>query len=63
MGRSVTKHNFRYIEMFSDGDSSAFKSVTDMNVYDDVKIEKLECVNHAHRSKRMGTALRKLSKE
>ena len=61
-GRSVTKHNFRYVEMISDGDSSAYKSVTDMNVYgEDIKIEKLECVNHAH--KRMGTALRKLSKE
>ena len=58
----MTNHSFRYVEMISDGDSSAYKSVTDMNVYDeDVKIEKLECVNHAH--KRMGTAKRKLSTE
>ena len=33
-----------------------------MNVYgEDVKIEKLECVNHAQ--KRLGTVLRKLSKQ
>ena len=41
------------MEKISDGDkSSAFKSVTDMNVYgDDVKIEKLEDLNHAHKLK------------
>ena len=57
--RSVEKHRFRYLEMLSDGDSSAFKAV--QNVYHPLEVSKLECVNHAH--KRMGTALRKLTKE
>ena len=52
-GRSVTKHNFRYVEMLSDGDSFSFKSETDLNVHvEDVKIEKLECVNHAYKRMR-----------
>ena len=59
--RSVQKHNFRYTQMLSDGDSAAFKAVKDSHCYGDVVIEKLECINHAH--KRMGTALRKLTKE
>ena len=62
-GRSVEKLKFRYTEMLSDGDSSAFKAVTDMNPYPDQeeKVVKLDCLNHAH--KRMGGALRKLAKE
>ena len=59
--RSLTKHNFRYVDMISDGDSSAFKAVSELKCYGDTEIKKLECVNHAH--KRMGSALRKLSKE
>lgn len=43
-------------------DSSAYKSVCDSKPYGgDVLIEKLECVNHCH--KKMGSALRELSKE
>ena len=48
--------------MLSDGDSTAFKAVTDLAPYGpDLKIEKLECINHV--DKRMGKALRKLSEE
>ena len=59
--RSVERFGFRYIEMLSDGDSSAYNAVCGEKPYGDKKIDKLECVNHAH--KRMGTALRKLTKE
>ena len=60
--RSEEKFKFRYTQMLSDGDSSAFKAVCEARPYGpDVTIEKLECVNHVH--KRMGTALRKLTKE
>lgn len=59
--RSVDRHQVRYTEMLSDGDSSAFREVVTLNLYPDHQIIKLECINHAH--KRMGTALRKLSAE
>lgn len=58
--RSVSCHQVRYTEMLSDGDSAAFKEVVALNPYPGHEIVKLECINHAH--KRMGTALRKLSK-
>lgn len=59
--RSVSRHQMRYTEMLSDGDSAAFREVTSLNPYPGHEIVKLECINHAH--KRMGTALRKLSAE
>lgn len=60
-GRSVQKLRFRYVEMLSDGDSSAHKAVCELRPYSETEVTKLDCVNHAH--KRMGTALRKLSKD
>lgn len=65
-GRSVEKHNIlRYNEMLSDGDSSAYKGVVELNPYPDVVdemgIEKLDCCNDA--DKRFGTAVRKLAKD
>ncbi|XP_076455485.1 uncharacterized protein LOC143290080 [Babylonia areolata] len=59
--RSIAKHRFRYVEMLSDGDSSAYQAVCNANPYPDYlhNIQKLDCLNHAH--KRMGTALRKLA--
>ena len=57
--RSVNRHQVRYTEMLSDGDSAAFREVVALNPYPGHDIVKLECINHAH--KRMGTALRKLS--
>ena len=60
-GRSVEKFGFRYVDMLSDGDSTAYMAVCDLNPYNPQQVNKLECVNHAH--KQMGTALRKLAKE
>ncbi|CAM4622574.1 unnamed protein product [Leuciscus chuanchicus] len=59
--RSVSRHQLRYIQMLSDGDSAAFREVVSLNPYPGHEVVKLECINHAH--KRMGTALRKLSAE
>lgn len=58
-GRSKSRHQLRYTQMLSDGDSAAFRDVVALNPYPGHKITKLECINNAH--KRMGTALRKLS--
>ena len=57
--RSVTRHQLRYTEMLSDGDSTAFNEVVALKPYPEQEIVKLECINHAH--KRLGTALRKCS--
>ena len=59
---SLGKHNFRYTTMLSDGDSSTYKHVCDLKVYGaGVDIRKEECINHV--AKRMGTALRNLTKD
>ena len=45
-GRSE-KSGLRYTEMVSDGDSKAFNHVSELQIYGkDVKIKKVECVNH-----------------
>ncbi len=54
--RSIEKQNMRYRYMVSDGDSKAFSSVED--TYNDVKVEKIDCVGHVQ--KRMGKHLLKL---
>jgi hypothetical protein len=59
--RSIIRHQLRYTQMLSDGDSAAFRGVVSLNPYPEHEVDKLECINHAH--KRMGTALRKLSAE
>ena len=51
--RSGSNHIMRYKWMVRDGDSKAFGSVED--VYDDVKVEKLDCVENVQ--KRMGKHL------
>ena len=56
---SVEKNNMRYVRMLGDGDYKAYKAVLELNPYN-VDIEREECTNHAH--KRMGTALRNISK-
>ena len=48
----------RYTQYLGDGDSSSFKKVKEMNPYEDVDIEKLECVGHVQ--KRVGSRFRKL---
>lgn len=57
-GRSLERHGLRYTTMLCDGDSRAFNSLQEAQVYGFVPIEKEDCVNHVH--KRMGTALRNL---
>ena len=54
--RSIELHNIRYKWMISDGDSKAFSAIED--TYDEVKVEKLDCVGHVQ--KRMGKNLLKL---
>ena len=54
--RSVELHNLRYRWMVSDGDSKAHSAVED--IYDDCKVEKLDCVGHVQ--KRMGKHLMNL---
>ena len=57
---SLEKHNFRYTTLLSDGDAKTFKHLCSLNVYGDVSLTKEECVNHV--AKRIGTALRNLSR-
>lgn len=56
--RSIEHHNMRYTEFLGDGDSKSYSSVKD--VYDTIKVKKLECVGHYQ--KRIGTRCRKLKK-
>lgn len=57
-GRSIERNKMRYTSMLSDGDSVAFKAVSELGIY---PVTKLECINHL--DKRFGTALRKKAKE
>ena len=59
--RSETTRNLRYTKYLGDGDSSSFKTVSESKPYEDVDIEKLECVGHIQ--KRVGTRLRNLRKD
>lgn len=52
------KHGFRYTTLVSDGDSKTFAHLTDLNLYKDHKIEKVEYLNHV--AKPLGTGLRKI---
>lgn len=56
--RSEEKYNLRYTRFTGDGDTNAYKSVSESRPYGDTVIEKIECVGHVQ--KRMGTRLRKL---
>lgn len=55
------EHNFRYTTVVSDGDAKAFSHLHDIKIYEDTKLEKIECFNHV--AKRLGTALRNVVKE
>lgn len=59
--RSVPKYNIRYLNYLGDGDSAAFKSMIDSDLYNGVEINKLECVGHI--LKRMGSRLRTIKKK
>ena len=56
--RSVEKHGLRYVKFLGDGDSKSFPAVED--IYEGIKVEKLECVGHVQ--KRVGNRLRNLKK-
>ena len=57
--RSIQKHNLRYSFMVSDGDSKAFKAVSESPCYgENFTIEKMDCVGHVQ--KRMGKRLSNL---
>ena len=56
--RSKETRKLQYTEYFGDGDSKAYEVE---NAYDNVHVEKKECVGHVQ--KRVGTALRKLKKD
>ena len=60
--RSEELHNLRYVDILSDGDSSSFAVIVELQPYGpDVCISKLECINHA--GKRLGTSLRALARK
>ena len=54
--RSVEKHKLQYTDFYGDGDSKSHPAVE--NIYDDVKVKKLECIGHVQ--KRVGNRLCKL---
>ena len=58
--RSESRHNLRYTDIISDGDSKTFSLLSEKKPYP-VPMKKLECVGHVQ--KRLGTGLRKLKKE
>jgi len=58
-GRSEESRKLQYTEYFGDGDSKAYSQVE--NFYENIHVEKKECVGHVQ--KRVGTALRKMKKE
>ena len=49
-----TNRDFRYTAMLSDGDAMTFNHLSSLPVYDDMKLQKEECINHV--AKRLGTA-------
>ena len=42
--RSINKYGLRYINYIGDGDSSAYKEVSESKPYGDQPVSKLECV-------------------
>ena len=56
--QSIMKNNLRYTSYIGDGDTSSFTDVASSKPYDNISIEKLECVGHVQ--KRMGTRLHNL---
>ena len=46
----ISMHNMRYKYMLCDGDSKALNDLNNSHKpYGDIKIEKLDCVNHVHK--------------
>lgn len=59
--RSEMTQGLQYTQYLGDGDSSSYKTVKECKPYEDVDIEKLECVGHVQ--KRVGSRLRKLRQD
>jgi len=58
--RSEKLHENKYLKYIGDGDSKTYKGIVDAKPYEDVVVEKKECIGHVQ--KRMGTRLRNLKK-
>lgn len=58
--RSET-NGFRYTTMVSDGDVKTLAHLNSLNIYENKKIEEVECLNHV--AQRLGTGLRNLVKD
>ena len=56
--RSIMKNKLRYVSYIGDGDTSSYAEVIASNPYENVQVEKLECIGHVN--KRMGTRCRRL---
>lgn len=54
-GNAQEKKGFRHTTLVSDGD---FKTFSDLKIYKEHEIEKVECLNHV--AKCLGTGLRKI---
>ena len=59
--RSEELHHFRYTTVLSDGDSSTYKHLCELELYDGTPIIKEKCINHV--ANRLGTALGKVVAE
>lgn len=60
-GRSEQLNKMRYTTFIGDGDSSAYLAVKRLDPYENIQVQKEECINHV--SKRLGTRLRKLKEQ
>ena len=56
--RSQEKHGLRYTKVLGDGDSKSFATVK--NTYEEITVEKLECVGHVQ--KKVDSQVRSLQK-
>ncbi len=59
-GRSIVKHNLRYVTYIADGDTKNDVNISQSKPYGDLSIERKQCVNHY--SKRMRTRLLNIKK-
>lgn len=59
--RSKSLHGLKYANYIGDGDSKTFKGIMDKNPYENLEVQKKECIDHVQ--KRMGTRLRNLKKK
>lgn len=58
--RSEAKSNAKYVTYIGDGDCKTFKGISDAKPYNDISVEKKECVMHVE--KRAGTRIRNAKK-